>query len=218
MKPIIHWSHAGGPNPWKVALIMEELGIPSETKFLDFVQVKQEPYLSINPNGRLPAIEDPNTGITLWESGAIVEYLIEQYDKDNKLGYTDTASKFHCKQWVHFQVSGQGPYYGQAFWFMNYAPEKIPLAIERYQNEIRRVCGVLERALDGRDWLVGDKCTYADLSFIAWQGTIPMIFAGEDFYSKYPKVKAWMDRMEARPAVQKISSARTEAREAAAKA
>lgn len=218
MKPIIHWSHAGGPNPWKVALIMEELGIPSETKFLDFTQVKQEPYLSINPNGRLPAIEDPNTGITLWESGAIVEYLIEQYDKDNKLSYTDSTNKFHCKQWIHFQVSGQGPYYGQAFWFMNYASEKIPFAIERYQNEIRRVCGVLERALDGREWLVGDKCTYADLAFIAWQQAIPMIFPGEDFYAKFPKVKAWMDRMNARPAVQKITGERTAARESAAKA
>lgn len=218
MLPITLWSHAIGPNPWKVATILEELEIPYNTKMINFAAAKEEPFLSINPNGRLPAIEDPNTGITLWESGAIVEYLIEQYDTENKLSYTDVTNKYHLKQWLHFQVSGQGPYYGQAFWFMNYAPEKVPLAIERYQNEIRRVCSVLERALDGREWLVGDKCTYADLSFIAWQHAIPAIFKDEDFYSKYPKVRAWMDRMEARPTVQKISGARTEAREAAAKA
>lgn len=67
IKPLKLYSHAGGPNPWKVAIILEELGLPYESKFLDFSQVKQEPYVSLNPNGRIPALEDPNTNITLWE-------------------------------------------------------------------------------------------------------------------------------------------------------
>ncbi|SPO05566.1 related to theta class glutathione S-transferase [Cephalotrichum gorgonifer] len=207
MQPITLWSHHSGPNPWKVALIMEELGIPYKATFVTFAEVKNEPYVLINPNGRLPAIEDPNTGLTLWESGAIVEYLIEQYDKEHKLSYDDTTNKYLCKQWLHFQVSGQGPYYGQAFWFLNYASEKLPLAIDRYLGEIDRVTSVLERALDGRDWLVGDKCTYADLSFIAWQRIVPRLL-GDSFYDKYPRVKAWLDRMHERPLVVKINEER----------
>lgn len=76
-KPIKLYGHALGPNPWKVAIIFEELGIPYETEYMDFSVLKQEPFISVNPNGRTPAIEDPNTGITLWESGAIVDYLID---------------------------------------------------------------------------------------------------------------------------------------------
>ncbi|KAK0966021.1 Transcriptional regulator ure2, partial [Friedmanniomyces endolithicus] len=79
--------------------------------------IKQEPYISLNPNGRLPAIEDPNTGLVLWESGAIVQYLVEQYDKDAKLRYTTFAEKWQQEAWKIFQVSGQGPYFGQLMWF-----------------------------------------------------------------------------------------------------
>lgn len=203
MKPITLWSHTGGPNPWKVAIILKELNVPYESKFIDFKQVKEEPFLSLNPNGRVPAIEDPNTGLTLWESGAIVEYIIDQYDTEHKISHADLQNKNHARQWLHFQMSGQGPYYGQAFWFINYAPEKIPYAIDRYVAEMGRVTSVLEKALDGKDWLVGDKCTYADLAFVPWQRIAGMI-GGENFYDKYPKVKAWLDRMQDRPSVKKI--------------
>ncbi|MBE3049057.1 glutathione S-transferase, partial [Candidatus Bathyarchaeota archaeon] len=199
IKPIILYSHAIGPNPWKCALVMEELSIPYENKFLNFKEVKEPAFLAVNPNGRVPAIHDPNKDLTLWESGAIVEYLVETYDKENKISYTDFTNKYLCKQWLHFQMSGQGPYYGQVIWFTTYAKEDIPLAINRYKDEMRRVTGVLERALDGRDWLVGDKYTYADLSFHPWQRVIPRVH-DEDFYDKFPRVKAWMDRMDARPA------------------
>ncbi|RYP86808.1 hypothetical protein DL769_000653 [Monosporascus sp. CRB-8-3] len=202
MKPITLYSHQQGPNPWKVAHVLEELNIPYKTIFVDFKAVKQEPYILVNPNGRLPAIEDPNTGLTLWESGAILEYLIEQYDKDHKISYAEAPEKYLAKQWLFFQVSGQAPYYGQATWFMRYHPEKLPSAIKRYVDETHRVTGVLEKALEKGDWLVGDRCTYADLSFFAWQRWVPM-FAGEDIYEKFPKVGAWMKRMESRPAVRK---------------
>ena len=75
---------------------------------MDFTELKKPPFEALNPNGRVPAIEDPNTGMTLWESGAIIEYLLETYDKDNKLSYTKAPEKFEQKCWLHFQMSGQG--------------------------------------------------------------------------------------------------------------
>jgi glutathione S-transferase len=122
--------------------------------------VKSEPYTTINPNGRVPAIVDPNPSsgpLTLWESGAIIEYLIETYDKDNKLTYTSFSEKYLLKQYLHFQMSGQGPYYGQAVWFRRFHPEDVPSAKERYDGQLVRVLGVLDKILEGREYLVGDK-------------------------------------------------------------
>jgi hypothetical protein len=110
LKPITLYSHAGGPNPWKVAIVLNELGVPYTNTF---PKVKEQPYLSINPNGRAPAIEDPNTGITLWESAAIIKYLIDTYDKDGKISYSSSPEKYLQDQWLAFQISGQGPYFGQ---------------------------------------------------------------------------------------------------------
>ncbi|KAK9345650.1 glutathione S-transferase Ure2-like protein [Lipomyces starkeyi] len=158
IKPIKVWGK-GGPNPPKVAIVLEELGLPYEAVAIQFADVKKPDYLAINPNGRLPAIYDPNTDLTLWESGAIIEYLIERYDTTHKLSFAPgTAESYHAKQWLFFQTTGQGPYYGQA----------------RYTKEISRVTGVLEGHLarqkvdadsDG-PWLVGNKFSYADISFI----------------------------------------------------
>lgn len=220
MLPITLWSHAIGPNPWKVAIILEELEIPYTTKFINFAAAKEEPFLAINPNGRLPAMQDPNKGIdgiTLWESGAIVEYLIMQYDKSHKLSYDDDLkSSILCRQWLFFQVSGQAPYFGQAAWFINAHPEKLDSAIQRFCKEVVRVTGVLERALrdNGGLWLVGDKCTYADLSFVPWQQKARK-FGGEDLYEKYPLVGAWMERMERRDSVMKVGKDQEEAVKAA---
>lgn len=99
LKPILLHGHAGGPNPWKVVILLEELQLPYEHKIWEFPNLKTPEFEKINPNGRTPAIEDPNTGITLWESGAIVEYLIETYDKENKFTYTSTPEKFYLQQW-----------------------------------------------------------------------------------------------------------------------
>lgn len=109
VKPITIHAHKGGPNPWKVVLLLEELNVPYQNKFHEFDQLHKEPFESLNPNGRTPVIEDPNTGITLWESGAILEYLIETYDKSHTFTYTSAPEKFYLQQWLHFQVSGQGP-------------------------------------------------------------------------------------------------------------
>jgi glutathione S-transferase len=99
LKPILIHGHAGGPNPWKVVLLMKELGLSYEHKLWDFADLKKPEYEKLCVNGRTPTIEDPNTGITLWESGAIVEYLIDEYDKENKFTYTSTPEKYLLKQW-----------------------------------------------------------------------------------------------------------------------
>lgn len=106
---------------------------------VDSAVIKQEPFISLNPNGRVPVIKDPNTGITLWESGAIVEYLVETYDKEKKMTFDSFPEKYLLKQYLHFQMSGQGPYYGQLGWFSFFHPEKIESAISRYEEQTFRV-------------------------------------------------------------------------------
>ncbi|KAF2708744.1 glutathione S-transferase [Pleomassaria siparia CBS 279.74] len=217
IKPIKIWG-AGGPNPPKVAILVKELGLPHEIVPISFEALKQEPYITqVNINGRMPAIYDPNTDLTLWESGAIIEYLVETYDKEErKLSFEPgTKDAWLARQWLYFQVSGQGPYYGQVAWFLKFAPEKIPLAIERYTKEIHRVTAVLERQLSrkkdedeqgavvqGGPWLVGDEFSYADLAFVTWQSLVP-VFLSKDAFDpdEYPEVKAWLERIHKREAV-----------------
>jgi glutathione S-transferase len=193
-------------SPKKVTILMEELSIPYELNNVDISEIKNEPYISINPNGRLPAIEDPNTGITLWESGAIIQYLVEKYDKDEKLSYTKAPEKYLLNQWLMFQVSGQGPYFGQAIWFTFFHAEQVPSAKERYVKEIERVTGVLDTWLQKHEYLVGDKCTYADLAFVPWYASARRIDAEKKVFDgkKYPAYEAWMDKLLSRPSVKKI--------------
>lgn len=205
------YSHAGGPNPWKVAIILDELRLPYHHKFLDFQSVKAEPFISLNPNGRVPGLEDPNTGISLWESGAIIDYIIEQYDTAHKLQYTSVPEKYQTRVWEHFQMSGQGPYFGQLIWFSRYHPEKVQSAVDRYANEVKRVTGVIDAHLKRQktDYLVGDKLTYADLMFVPWAVTI----AGLDSVdlSEFETYGAWLKRLTDRPVVANIIKQREEA-------
>lgn len=215
LKPIKVWGD-GGINPVKVTMIIAELSIPYETVKVLLADIKKPDYVAINPNGRLPAIHDPNTDITLWESGAIVEYLIERYDTAHKLSFAPgSADAAHAKQWAYFQASGQGPYYGQAAWFKWFAKEPVPMALERYAGEVNRVSGVLndylalqkEKGNVGGDgpWLVGNKCSYADLAFIMWQRVIAMVFTeGEYSIDNFTHVKEWFEKMTAREAVKKV--------------
>ena len=216
-------SNIQGPNPWKVAIILSELGVPFETQIMDFSDLKKEPFESVNPNGRVPAIEDPNTGMKLWESGAIIEYLLETYDHANTLIYTGGAERFEQKCWLHFQMSGQGPYFGQRAWFVLYHPEKdLKSCLDRYGNEIRRVLGVINSQLkkSGKPYLIGDKVTYADLSFVPWHWLLlfPPNIMGEEFAKEweqtYPECWEWNKRLQERPAVKKCMEDRMKAVEA----
>lgn len=211
IKPIKIYGQ-GGPNSLKVALIFHELEIPYEIVVVPYADIKKAEYTAINPNGRVPAIHDPNTGITLWESGAIIEYLVDRYDPNHKLSFPPGPAEFyHSKQWLYFQTSGQGPYFGQVTWFKQLHHEQLPSAIERYVKEMNRVTAVLEGYLakqklaSGSDeaWLVGNKISFADLSFVPWY-TVMDFFLPSDQYdvNNYPHVKQWLGNMDSRKPVQ----------------
>ncbi|KAK5451753.1 hypothetical protein LTS15_008013 [Exophiala xenobiotica] len=209
LKPIKLFG-ADGPNPPKVGIMLEELGLPYEIVNVPFEDVKKPEYTALNPNGRLPTIQDPNNGdLTIWETGAIIEYLVESYDTEHKLSFAPgTPEYYHGKQWLFFQVSGQGPYFGQYAWFKRYHPEKIPSAWERYNKEMKRVSGVLEGWLtqqkekhSGGDgpWLVGNKISYADISFLTWYAIMPMVMSKEEFdMAEFPVMYDWVKRMVSR--------------------
>ncbi|KAI0702243.1 thioredoxin-like protein [Earliella scabrosa] len=169
------FTHIGGPNGWKAAFILEELGLSYESVFLDFGKGEQKAssHTQYNPNGRIPTLIDHANGdFAVWESNAIMLYLVDKYDKEKKLALTGDKEeeKYQLLQWLFFQASGQGPYFGQAVWFMKYHSEQLPSAITRYQNEIQRVFSVLDTVLAKAPggYLVGGKCTVADLSFVTW--------------------------------------------------
>ncbi|KAJ4415143.1 hypothetical protein N0V82_007513 [Gnomoniopsis sp. IMI 355080] len=212
LKPITLWGHPGGPNPWRVAMILEELNVPFTHKIMQLEDMKKEPFESINPNGRVPAIEDPNTGITLWESGAIILYLIETYDKEHRMSFSPGSKEsFEATQWLFYQATGQGPYFGQAVWFTVYHPEKLPSAVDRYVNEIRRVSGVLERVLQDKEYLVGGRYSFADVAFLPWYDIALQLF-GERIKvdTDFPNLNAWLERSKARPAITKTLQDRAE--------
>ncbi|KAK5045527.1 hypothetical protein LTR84_009145 [Exophiala bonariae] len=208
IKPLTLFSHGDTPNPTKVAIILKELSIPYKVAMIEWDNLHKEPFTNVTPNGRVPAIDDPNTGITLWESGAIIQYLIDTYDKEGKISYSSSPERYQQAQWLFFQTSGQGPYYGQAVWFHKHHPERLPTAEERYVREVERVIGVLDSWLQQHDYLVGDKVTYADLSFIPYAAAVPRM----DFLNQYGKIfeggkyaayQAWLEKLLARDSVKK---------------
>ncbi|KAF2088017.1 glutathione S-transferase [Saccharata proteae CBS 121410] len=206
VKPIKLYSHASGPNPWKVAMLLEELHVPYETQFMDFAELKKEPYVSLNPNGRVPSIEDPNTGIVLAESGAILQYLVDTYDKEGKFHYLSGPEYYKQLQWLHYQMSGQGPYFGQKAWFSNFHHEKLASPQERYAAEISRVLGVIDAHLSkqGTEYLVGDKFTYADLAWASWNSLLGWLVPDLDVKKEFPTFDAWNQRILGRAAIKKV--------------
>src|SRR5947209_18930905 len=161
------------PNGVKVSIMLEEIGLPYEVHLVDFNKDDQKTpeFLSLNPNGKIPAILDPNgpggKPLGLFESGAILQYLA---DKTGKLLPQDPARRYQTIQWVHFQMGGIGPMFGQVGFFHKFAgkdyADKRPL--ERYVNESKRLLGVMETRLAGRQWIMDDEFTIADISMLGW--------------------------------------------------
>jgi len=196
---------AGTPNGHKASITLEELGIPYEVVAIDISKntQKEEWFLKINPNGRIPAIVDKNNNdFPVFESGALMLYLVDKYDKDHKISYpqgSDLYWELLC--WLFFQNAGVGPMQGQANVFFRYAPEKIEYGINRYQNETRRLYSVLEARLkQNGDWLVGDKMTIADIANFGW---VNMAFWAGVEIEEFPLLNAWADRINAREAVKR---------------
>ncbi|KAF2848742.1 glutathione S-transferas-like protein [Plenodomus tracheiphilus IPT5] len=213
LKPIKIYGKAG-PNPPKVAMIAQELNLPHEIHPISFPDLKKPEFLAINPNGRMPAIYDPNTDLTLWESGAIIEYLVEKYDTQHKISFERGSKEdYLARQWLFFQVSGQGPYFGQAMWFTKFHSEQLPSAKERYYAEIKRVTGVLDAHLKtqpkGEDgpWLVGGKFSYADLAFVPWQYMAQVALGEFADTSEYTEATGWVERLMKRKAIGPVMEA-----------
>ena len=185
------------PNGWKASAALEELELTYEVKPVDIstgVQ-KEDPFVSINPNGRIPAIVDHgNDDFVVFESGAILIHLAE---KAGRLLPTDVKGRSEVIQWLMFQMGGIGPMQGQAVVFHRYLEEKIPTAIDRYQNETRRLYSVLDEQLSKREFLAGDY-SIADTANWGWVRVHNM--AGISL-EEYPNVKRWLDQLEARPAL-----------------
>lgn len=185
----------GTPNGYKVAIALEEMRLDYEINWVNIGTGEQhEPeYLRISPNGKIPAIVDHETGISLMESGAILQYLAE---KTGQFGGETQHDRWNVTQWLHWQIGGLGPMMGQANHFRG-LKDKNPYGETRYRNETARLFRVLESQLEGRDYIAGDY-SIADMAAVAWAGMAPMM--ADERLTTCRNVMAWIERNVARPA------------------
>lgn len=198
------------PNGVKVSIALEETGLAYEPHFINIMDNETwgDAYLALNPNGKIPAILDPQgpggQPFALWESGAILLYLSE---KTGTLIPTDAAQRYEAIQWVMWQVGGLGPMTGQLGFFHKFAGKDVEdkRPRDRYAKETARLIRVLETRLADREWLVGDAFSIADISSLGWvRGLIGFYEAGDLVqYDELVHVPAWLERGLARPAVQR---------------
>lgn len=198
------------PNGVKVSIMLEEIGLPYEAHLVDFNNDDQKTpeFLSLNPNGKIPAIIDPNgpggKPLGLFESGAILQYLAE---KTGKLLPVDAARRYLTIQWVHFQIGGIGPMFGQLGYFHKFAGKEIAdkRPLERYVTESRRLLDVMESRLGERQWIMEDDYTIADISMLGWVRNLIGFYGARELvaFDGFGNVSAWLDRGLARRAVQR---------------
>ena len=190
------------PNGQKIAIMLEEIGLPYRVHYVDINADEQHAveFLKISPNNRIPAIVDADgpdgNELAIFESGAILQYLGRKYET---LYPTNERKKAEVDQWLFWQVGGLGPMAGQCLHFRQYAPEKIHYGIERYTNEVGRLFGVMERRLETSEYLAGEY-SIADVACFPWVNRWQAL--GQDI-SAFPKLNAWVDRISSRPQVQK---------------
>lgn len=192
------------PNGWKISIMLEELGVPYTIKYVNIGKGEQfEPsFLKIAPNNRMPAIIDPEgpavdgkaAPISIFESGAILQYLGRKF---GKFYPADERTRVEVDQWLFWQVGGLGPMAGQAHHFRQYAPEKVGYAVDRYTNEVNRLYGVMNKRLADREFLAGDY-SIADMAALGW--VKPYKNQGQDI-EDFPHLKRWFETLLARPAV-----------------
>jgi GST-like protein len=196
------------PNGQKVSIMLEEIGLPYEAHrvTLSDADVKSPEFLSLNPNNKIPAIIDPDgpdgQPIQLFESGAILVYLAE---KTGQLYGRTAAERYHILQWVMWQMGGVGPMFGQFNWAVRFAGKEIedPRPRQRFVDEARRLLGVLEGALEGKEWVAGDY-SIADVALGAWVSGMGAPDAAEIVgWDELPNVRGFVERFQARPAVQR---------------
>ncbi|KAF7718162.1 Glutathione S-transferase domain-containing protein [Penicillium ucsense] len=208
IKPLILHAHASGPNPVKIAIALEALNVPFTVKTWDFGDdpnkgVKGETFLKINENGRVPALEDPNTGVVSWESGACMNYVRRVYDNGNKIGPSGGTAQdlVDFEKWEYFLLTTLGPMMGQVNWFRHYHKQENKDALERYVAQAYRCYDVLEGQLqksDGMSILPG-RITAVDYHYEPWLRQHE--FAGLSL-EKYPMIHKWLSLMRTREEVQ----------------
>ena len=198
------------PNGVKVSIMLEEIGLPYEVHLIDFGKNDQQTpeFLSLNPNGKIPAILDPDgpggKPMGLFESGAILHYLA---DKTKKLLPSDPARQWETLAWVHFQMGGIGPMFGLVGFFNKFAgkdfEDKRPR--DRYVNEAKRLLGVLDKRLDGREWIMDKDYTIADVASLGRVRNLVGFYEAKDLvgFDNFKQVATWLERGLARPAVQR---------------
>ncbi len=186
------------PNGKKIAIMLEECGVPYNVVPVNIGRGDQfkADFLAISPNNRMPAIVDSDTGISVFESGAILMYLAE---KTGRFMSPALKERYEVIQWLVWQVAGLGPMAGQLSHFVNYAPEPVPYAKERYSNEYDRLLCVMDRRLEDRDYLAGGY-SIADMAAFPWVASYKRLGADID---KFERLRQWIDALKARPAVQR---------------
>jgi GST-like protein len=191
------------PNGWKITIMLEELGVPYNIIPVNIGKGEQftPGFLKIAPNNRMPAIVDPEplgggAPLSIFESGAILEYLAEKY---GKFMPKDPRGKYEVLQWLYWQMANLGPNSGQANHFRNYATEKIAYGIKRYTDEVNRLYGVMNIQLADHEFLAG---AYSIADMASWPWVILYERMGQDL-NEFPHLKRWVDAIQARPAVVK---------------
>ena len=198
------------PNGVKVSIMLEEIGLPYEPHTVNITKNESwtPDFLSLNPNGKIPAIIDPDgpggRPLGLFESGAILLYLA---NKTGKLMPADEAQRWETIQWVFFQMAFIGPMFGQVGYFNKFAGREIAdkRPLERYVNESKRLLGVIEGRLAGRAWIMGEAYTIADISMLGWVRNLVGFYGARELvgFDALEHVPAWLERGLARPAVQR---------------
>ncbi len=186
------------PNGRKVSIALEEMGLPYKSHPIDISKDEQfaPAFLKISPNNRIPAIVDNDNGMSVFETGAILIYLA---DKTGKLLPKDGEQRYRVIEWLMWQMGGVGPMLGQVHHFVKYNKGKAPYAEERYSKEAQRLYGVLDRRLEGREFLA-DEYSIADIATWPW---ISRFEWQEIDLNQFPNVKRWYTTIASRPAVQR---------------
>ncbi len=189
------------PNVVKVILALEELGLPYELKAVDVFAGEQfnAEFVKLNPSAKVPVIVDSDgpggKPYTLFESGAILLYLAE---KTGKLLATEPRARYDAIQWLMIQLTGVGPMFGQYVHFIRFAAEGNAYSVSRYRTQVKRICEVLDRRLGEAEYLGGSEYTIADVATLPWARNLKMLIGD---VSAYPKLMAWVEKLDKRPAV-----------------
>ena len=198
------------PNGVKVSIMLEETGLPYEAHLVDISKDESwtPEFLSLNPNGKIPAILDPDgpggKPLALFESGAILIYLA---DKTGQFVPGAPSARYETLQWLMFQMGGVGPMFGQVGFFHKFAGREIEdkRPLQRYAKEAKRLLGVIDQRLEGRDWIMGEAYTIADISMLGWVRNLIGFYGARDLvgFDELKNVPVWLERGLARPAVQR---------------